>query len=86
MSLQALGANKFAVIPSHHNNCINFIPSTFLFIKKSKFTVPHSICTFALLRQCGQQLKLKVVINCSSFLPCQVILLNESRRLHITTT
>jgi len=31
MSPQALGTNKFAVIPSHNNNCINFIPSTLLF-------------------------------------------------------
>jgi len=51
----ALGANKFAVIPSH-NNCINFLPSTFLFVqrlkctqltwKSQKFAVPNGIYTF----------------------------------------
>jgi len=35
---QALAANKFAVIPSHNNNCINFIPSTFLFEQQLKCT------------------------------------------------
>jgi len=34
MSPQALGANKFAVMPSHNNSFINFIQSTFLFVQR----------------------------------------------------
>jgi len=38
MCPQALGANKFVVIPSHNNNCINFTISTFLFAQRLKCT------------------------------------------------
>jgi len=48
--------NKFAVMPSHNNNFINYIQSTFLLVQRlkctwpawinEKFAVPHGIYTF----------------------------------------
>jgi len=38
MSPQAPGTNKFSVMPSHKNNFINFIQSTFLFVHRLKCT------------------------------------------------
>jgi len=38
MSPQALRGKMFSVIPSHHNNFINFIQLTFLFVQRLKFT------------------------------------------------
>jgi len=56
MSAQALGKNKFAIMPSNNNNFINFIQQTFLFEQRinvpdqrEKFhhsTVLHAINTF----------------------------------------
>jgi len=56
MSAQALGTNKFAIMPSSNNNFINFIQQTFLFVQRinvpyqrEKFqhsTVLHDIYTF----------------------------------------
>jgi len=56
MSTQALWANKFALMPSNNNYFINFIQSTFLFVKRlnapnqrEKFknsTLPHDVYTF----------------------------------------
>ena len=56
MSAQALGTNKFAIMPSNNNNFINFIQQTFLLVQRinvpyqrEKFqnsTVPHDINTF----------------------------------------
>jgi len=68
MSPQALGANKVAVITSHNKNCINFIPSTFLFVQRlNKLNQREKVknllfhMAFMLLRQCCQQ-QVKLVI------------------------
>ena len=56
MSPQALGANKFALMPTNNSNFTNFVQLTFLFVKRlnvpdqrehfKNYTVPHGIYTF----------------------------------------